>query len=45
MTAETEGRGVQDGALGDTDGYAVGSLEDLKVTVSEQPGSSPVSES
>lgn len=37
MTAETEGRGVQDGALGDTDGYAVGSLEDLKVTVSEQP--------
>ena len=37
MTAETEGRGVQDGALGDTDGYAVGSLEDLKVTVSGQP--------
>lgn len=37
MTAETEGRGVQDGALGDTDGYAVGSLEDLKVAVSEQP--------
>lgn len=37
MTAETEGRGVQDGALGDTDGYTVGSLEDLKVTVSEQP--------
>lgn len=37
MTAETEGRGVQDGVLGDTDGYAVGSLEDLKVTVSEQP--------
>lgn len=37
LTAETEGRGVQDGALGDTDGYAVGNLEDLKVTVSEEP--------
>ena len=37
MTAETEGRGVQDGVLGDTDGYAVGTLEDLKITVTKAP--------
>lgn len=37
MTAETEGGGVQDGVLGETDGFSVGTLEDLKLTSSAEP--------
>lgn len=37
LRVETPGGGVSDGALGDVDGYALQSVEDLKVTVSEKP--------
>ena len=37
LTAETDGGGVQDGILGETDGFAVGSLEDLRLTSSVKP--------
>ncbi len=37
LTAETDGGGVQDGMLGETDGFAVGSLEDLRLTSSVKP--------
>ena len=37
LTAETDGGGVQDGMLGETDGFAVGSLEDLRLISSVKP--------
>lgn len=38
LRVETAGGGVSDGALGDTGGYALSGVEDLKLTCSYRPG-------